>query len=259
MGTHLSAFVKSITSTVLVNLSAVQDDILTAPQADRFFVDKDFSTVNAAAALGVDLQRGTLDSPSLEVKRASPEIVPHENGAAKFTLSAPKIWFPRGEFALVPGEALTAPAANNAAGANKVYTGVWFKKPGALPGIPSGDIITVRATGTTTCVGDAWTSCPITLDKDLPAGQYALIDFVPMSVSGVFARALIPGQSNRPGSIVYQGAAENASRAFDFPTQYKLNGYEMGRFSNQVLPQFQFLCTAADTAQTLILYVVKVA
>ncbi|KKL23630.1 hypothetical protein LCGC14_2423500, partial [marine sediment metagenome] len=95
------------------------------------------------------------------------------------------------------------------------------------------------------------------LDQELQAGQYALVGFLPSSATIIAARSLIPGQVYRPG-VPGQVGLEAAARDFHPDFVEDFGGYEMGRFSNEAIPEIQFLAGAADAVLTVIFMLVKV-
>jgi hypothetical protein len=255
---HTIAYLGSVNSATLVALNVIADDILSSPQANRFQVPADLNAIHGAASLGATLARAQIQAPSLEVKRASLEVIPHEAGTVAFTLGAPRLFVPKREVALSAPETLMFYTNNAAGGADNEYGIVWLRKPGEIEAMPAGDIITCRATSATTLVANAWTTCTMALDKDLPAGQYGLVGFLPVSATGIVARALITGQTYRPGVPVLAGT-EAAARDFDPGNLQDFLWYKMGEFANITIPQFQFLATAGDVAEVVILYLVKIA
>jgi hypothetical protein len=255
---HTVAFYESINTATLNALNVVADDIVSSPQADRFQLPADLDSIHGAAVLAAALARGQVQTPSLEVKRASLEVIPHETGTIAFTLGGARLFIPQREVVLAPPEMLQLYANNAAGGADPTYGAVWLRKSGALEPMPTGDVLSVRATSATTLTANAWTTCTVALDKDLPKGRYALCGFTPISATGIVARALIPGYTYRPGVPVCAGT-EGAARDHFAAALKDFLWYNMGEFDNISIPQFQFLASAADTAQYLVLYLVKVS
>lgn len=257
MATHLIAWTESQDSAALVPVNTVRDDIVTQIGVDRFRVPSDYKNIYAAAALGVDLTRAQIVAPSLEVVRATQEIIPHERGDDTFTLDGPRYFKPMRDIELDPFESLEFQAAEDGAGATRQYGLVWLKQPGNLPPVPEGPIIYARATSTQTLTANLWTTGSMTLEKELQAGQYACVGFLPSSATLIAARLLIPGQVYRPG-VPGQVGAEEAARDFHPDYLEDFAGYEMGRFSNEAIPEVQFLASAADAAEVVIFLLVKV-
>jgi len=257
MGTHLAAFKKSIDSAVLVSLDTIVDDVLTRPAADRFQVPPDYNSIAWAAALGVNVTRAQIVSPTLEVKRMSLDIIPHERGGIIFSLESPRVLVPKVDLVLTPTENFQIFGSEDGAGATVVAALVALKAPGALPAMPSGDIRLVRATAAVTLVVDTWTTLTPVFEKDLEPGTYVLVGFIPQSTNLIAARVMFPGGTYRPG---VPGAAGANAVALDHGADFydKLMWYAMGTFTHVSPPQFQFLSTVADTSEVIILYVIKV-
>jgi hypothetical protein len=157
--------------------------------------------------------------------------------------------------ALQAGETIEVQTSEDGAGATQ-QTVLVCVGPTALPPVPAGDVMVMRATGTTTLGVRTWTTVPITLDSSLPVGNYALVGFLPISAGIIAARVLISTQNNRPGMLGLPGS-ESAAGDFDPLTYARIMNYDMGHFSNRNVPQFQFFSISADTAETVFLYVVK--
>src|SRR5712691_11271020 len=169
MATHLVAFQQSIDTATLAAINNVPDDILTRTSVTRFLIPAAYNRVHWAAALGANLTRAQIITPSLQVRRMNPEVAPRRRGAETFSLSAPEIYKPMRPLILVAGEEIEFDIAEDAAGASQ-NDGLVCLGPEALPAMPDGDIRIVRATGTTTLAARAWTSVTLTLDNSIEAG-----------------------------------------------------------------------------------------
>lgn len=257
MATHLIAWTESQDSSVLVPMNAVRDDVVTLQGLDRFQVPSDYRAIYAAAALGISLTRAQIVAPSLEVKRQTQEVIPHERGDDVFNIEGPRIYIPKRQILLDPGENLEFQVAEDGA-TTRQYGLVWLKQEAALPDMPAGPIIAARATSTQTLVANTWTTCTLTLEKELASGLYQLVGFRPSSATAIAARALITGQNYRPGVPAIVGV-DAVARDFDPGVLDKFNWFAMGEFDSRQIPQIQFLASAADTAESVILYVIKTA
>jgi hypothetical protein len=258
MSTHLVAAYEALASATLARVDLVNDDILTLSGADRFTCPKEYRAIKWAGALGGTLNRATIVAPSLEVKRASADISPIARGGDAFTLVGPSYCkFPR-ELVLDEGENVELQMANDAAGADAVYGLISLSKEGELPTAPAGAIISVYGTNATALTANIWNTRTLTLEKELPSGRYALVGFHAFSATGIGCRALIPGQSYRPGVPMHVGASLAAAKVYS-PSENPDSLYLMGEFSNTEFPQFQFLASAADAAVYVIAQVVKIA
>lgn len=256
---HLIGWFESQDSATLVNVASLADTSITPEGTDGYQVPASTPELWAGAALGLNLTRARFSAPSLERRRSTTDLWPVADAAESFALTHPQVWMPKRAVPLDPGEVLTFQAAEDGAGAQPNYGLAFLKAPGELPPMPAGEIIQARATGTTTLTVDAWTTVDLTLEQELPAGRYAAVGFIPMGVSVIAARLVIPGQGNRPGMPGLIGAGEAISLNADFGPVEKLMYYNMGEFTNTALPQLEYLAAAADTAQTVYFQLVKVA
>jgi len=256
MSLHLAAFLKSIDSAVLTPLDTIVDDVLTRPSVDRFQVPSDFSSIAWAAALGVNVTRAQIVAPSLEVRRMTTDIVPHERGVIVFSQESARVFVPKVDLVLTPTENFMVYGSEDGAGATVVAALVALKAPGPLPAMPGGDIRMIRATAAVNLVANTWTTLTPIFEKDLEPGTYVLVGFIPHSANLIAARAIFMGQAYRPGVPGLSGAI---AAAMDHGEHFydKLAWFAMGTFTHISPPQFQFFSTVADAAETIILYVVK--
>ena len=255
---HLLAYKGAINSATLVPIEAVPDDIMSIPAPDRVQIPADKNSIHWAAALGTKLIRAQLDTPSLDVKRMTADIVPAAQGAIVFDPAILPIFVPKNDIILTPSENLRVIASATDTGATDVYALIQLKAAGLLPAIPQGDIRIIKCSGATTLVGGKWTTVSVTPDLDLEAGNYTLIGFLPLSATGIASRALFNGQVDRPGMPCIAGAYAT-SLAFNPMLRDALQYFSMGVFSHITLPQFQFLAAGADTTQDVLMYCIKTA
>lgn len=121
--------------------------------------------------------------------------------------------------------------------------------------VPRGVPYVIRATGATTVVAGAWTNVQLTFDDLLPAGEYEVIGMEAQGTTVVAARLVMPLQSLlRPGTLGQAALGGRTWRPF-------IDGGmgSFGRFVTTAMPSAEFLCNAADTAQTVFLKCIKVA
>lgn len=154
--------------------------------------------------------------------------------------------------ALDPDESLNALVDSNPTAAADQSV-IVFLADGPIAPV-SGPAHSVRATGAITAVAGQWTSGALTFAQTLPAGEY---DVVGMWVRGdtiVAARLIFVGQANRPGVI--GGDVDN-----DEPSPLFRHGRfgVLGHFDSTTPPQLEVLCNDADTAQEVVLDLVKTA
>lgn len=253
---HLCAFYESIDSASPIEIDNVVDDVLTRASAERFLVPEGFNHVLWAAALGPNVTRAKIETPSLGVRRMSTEVIPRRRGAITFDLSKPEIFVPPSPIPLTPSEELAFHAAEDAAGASAVY-GLVALGPATQPALPAGDLRIIRATGATVLTANKWTTVSMTPELSLEPGRYMLIGFLAISANAIAARALITGQNWRPGMPALAGS-EAAALDFAPMRLEQLNFEQMGEFTHINPPQFQFLSSAADASETVFMYVIKV-
>lgn len=252
---HLCAFYESIDSASLVEIDNIVDDVLTRASNERFLVPEEFNHLLWAAVLGPNVTRAKIESPSLGVRRMSTEIVPRRRGSTTFDLNKLEIFVPPTPIKLIESEEIAVHASEDAAGASPVY-GLVALGPATQTALPAGDLRIIRATSATVLTPNKWTTITVTPELSLEPGTYELIGFLPVSATAIAARAIITGQHWRPGMPALAGseAAVVDHQALNIE---RLHFEPMGEFTHINPPQFQFLASAADTSQTVFLYVIK--
>ena len=253
---HLCAFYEVIDSASLIEINNIVDDVLTRASDKRFLVPAEFNNVLWAAALGPNVTRAQIVTPSLGVRRMSTEIIPRRRGGIIFTLGFPEIFVPPAPLRLTPSEELALHASEDGAGTTAIY-GLIALGPATQPAVPAGDLRIIRATGTTVLTPNKWTTVTVTPELSLEPGTYMLIGFLAISANAIAARALITGQNWRPGMPAL-AASEAAAVDYQALNLERLHFEPMGTFTHINPPQFQFLASAADTSQTVFMYVIKV-
>src|SRR5713101_684597 len=104
MATHLAAWFQSIDTATLAPINNAIDDVLTRTSLTRYLVPPLYNNVQWAIALGTNITRAQIITPSLLVRRMNPEVAPRKRGADAFTLPALEIYIPARPLILVPGE-----------------------------------------------------------------------------------------------------------------------------------------------------------
>jgi hypothetical protein len=118
--------------------------------------------------------------------------------------------------------------------------------------VPPGDTYWLRYTSTSTAGVLAWT--PIVIDFDqLPEGEYIICGMEHISASCLAARLIIPGSPWRPGTLGQQSLTDQNHAVF-----YDDRLGVFGRFNAFAPPTVEVLCSAADTAHTGFLRVLRV-
>lgn len=256
---HLCAFYGAVAADVLSAIPVVKDDVLTQPGTDRFLVPADLNTLAWAAVLGTSVDRGQVVSPSILRKRMNLDVVPLVRGALVFALTGAGIFVPKADIVLDPTENIQLQASQNLGTSENDYGLLCLKSLGTPPAMPTGDIRVVRGTGTATLTANAWSSVTLTLDQDLEAGTYHLVGLVAFAIHAIAARVLFTGQGYRPGVPAISGASIGVALTHNAAFLDKYMWEDLGSFVHENLPAIQFLSSAADTAETVYLYLIKTA
>jgi len=252
---HMAGWFESKDQATLGRITVIQDDVLTQTGTDRFLIPNDLSNIMWGFATGLHLSGARIVTPSLEVAKSDLDILPIGDGADLLTISQPAIWIPPRGIPLDPSETIELQTSEDGSGATTQQGFVVLGDGNDAP-MADGEIRSVRAEGTTNLVADTWTSVTLTLESSLEAGRYQLVHFMPFGTTVVAARILPQGGGYRPGMYGF-GAASPAH--FDFPPDpwYRLGWYNMLEFTHITLPQIQYFATAADSAQTVQMYVIR--
>lgn len=128
----------------------------------------------------------------------------------------------------------------------------WVMRAGLVP-MPAGDVFTLRGTGTTTMVAGAWTQTAVTWQDTLPQGIFAVVGGNFIGTSCLAGRCIFEDQVDRPGGIGSSAADLNNEPMF-----MKGGLGIWGRFNSNRMPNVEFLCNAADTAQEIYLDIIRV-
>lgn len=220
---------------------AFSGSFLTVVQGLNFFA--------GALAFGATVTRAQLLSPSLR-QIFNEELDPVQtvmtnsgwhNIIDKFRAPVP----------LVPNEQLQAQVSSSAAGEQDTIF-AWLADGPILP--ITGIVHGVRVTATATLTANAWSNAALTFDQTLPSGTYQIVGARFRSTGMVAFRFVFPGGFWRPGGLGRQAATINDDVRFRV-------GYlgVWGQFPNLVPPTVDFWSTSADTAETGVLDLIKIA
>jgi len=119
---------------------------------------------------------------------------------------------------------------------------------------PAGRIWTIRATLVGTAVAITWTALTATFTEDLPNGRYAVVGLDCFGATSICMRMIFKGQNERPGCICKTNAEMRAPLMFG---KGRLGMW--GEFDNQSFPNFEVFASAGDTAQTILMDIVKIS
>ncbi len=249
MGFTLVAYAEAQDSAALVNVAAVPDPHVSV-FGDDITVPAAMSQLAAVAAIGLNITRAQVRSPS--ILGVFPFEVSPISVAAEPLSPTPFPEFFRNPISLDPAEALNFQAAEDGAGAIQSNGLIWLTD-GSVNPMP-GEIFTIRGTGTTTVGTFVWANCPIILDENLPAGTYAVVGMRAESTTCLAARLVFVGGTWRPGVIGYDAVSDLEDPIFRFG---QLGNW--GEFRHDQAPTADFLCTAADAAQTIFLDLIRLS
>lgn len=145
---------------------------------------------------------------------------------------------------LDPQEELPAYGQQGSAGAQQAYAAVIFSEASVKR--HTGRFFTVRGTATQTLVPNTWSVVSPIMDTGLPAGRYNLVGMRVKSAGGLFFRAVIVQQFNRPGAFCVQN-----DTSFE-ATNQRHGGWGLwGNFDHLTIPNVEIFSTTADTSETI--------
>lgn len=246
---HLCGFTASQDSAVLLNVAAIPDPSMRI-EGNNVIIPAAVNTLVMAWANGVNLDRAQLQSPSMR-RILNQEISPIAISASN---PAPFPFIDKRATPIVldPDEPLSCQASESGAGATRQNIFACLA-PGALAPI-QGDIRSVRVTNTTTLGAFGWTNGSLTFDQSLPAGQYQLVGGRFNSAGLLAWRAVFVGGMWRPGAPGFTTAA------LVDPLEFRLGNMGVwGVFDHNLPPTIDFFSASADTSQTGVLDLIKIA
>lgn len=209
-----------------------------------------YNSLLGGYVVGANAARGRISAPSLR-KWANYYIAPAD-AAANPSTSPPFQYL--GYENIVPitvGDELDF-EIDNSANSERDFGFVWLGT-GSIDPTP-GTVFTAEFTSSTTLTANAWTLGSLTATTPLEAGLYQIVGMFAHFNGGVAARLVFPGAlaAIRPGVIASSTSAKQMPPAF----RYAELGL-WGIFQGAVLPQVEFLGTAATTSERVYLDLVK--
>jgi hypothetical protein len=190
---------------------------------------------------GTNLTRARIDAPSL--RAFTPPRLPYFRRGTTPGNEPPINDFAHLGLILRGAEEIAVQTSNNLNSGTEVHYAVLCVGPTLSP--PSrGPDFWVRATGNTTLAQNQWTNVPLTLESQLPAGNYRIVRFIARSATGIAARVITPGSIWRHGVICINAEGQQQHRHF-VDGRYG----DFGTFSTVALPSVEFLAAATDSAQ----------
>jgi hypothetical protein len=249
MGLHLVAFDASdAANAALTQLNALVSEAETI--SNNGFIIGDEPLIIGASAYSAHLSRAQFRAPSLQ-SPDYPLITPVMVARPTSAIDAQWTDLRDGPLTVKVGEALLAYEQHSTSTERVYILALLADKVPAPVTVP---FRTIRATGTTTVTADAWSNCLMTIDDQLPFGNYDVIGARYEGATAIAGRLAFPGLASRPGMPGLVDA--NSS---DVGTDYPFRAGNMGvwfSFKSTAQLTLEALCTAADTAQVLYLDIV---
>lgn len=256
MGFHLSAWRASADQATLTAIAALADQALRVSGNDVTVPDG-LEYLIGAYAYGPNITRAQLVSPSMR-QFFNYEIEPVDVSAEPSS-PYPVHLFPDSPIRLIHDESLNAQAAENAAGASLMGVAA-FLATGSLRPV-SGGIRSIRCTGGTTLVAGAWTACALTFGETLPAGRWMVVGARFESGGCELGRLIFKGNANQGSNVLLRPGAVGHDAVSDIDNELFRRGNlgSWGEFEHNTPPDAEFLSNAADTAEVVILDLIKLA
>lgn len=213
------------------------NDIL-LPDWARYIVAHWASSANAA--------RAVLRGPSFKARGVINQELSPISGTS-FSVGRPDGHPYVSPIPVQPGTALQA-LLDNANNAERNTVAVLLADKAPQP-VKANDVVTLRFTGTTTVTANAWSTVPLTPDDTLPDGNIKVIGARYQGTSAQLGRLIFAGQKLEPSFPAMQQPGDG-----DAIRSYRFGGMgELGSFNNRNVPSLRAFCSAADTAQTVLL------
>ena len=265
MAKHLLAYENALTSTSsFTKMTPASDTLVYVDGTNKTVQVPQTNLLVAAYSYGANFLLAQIQTPSLKANR-----VPIEWGEMDTTATQPintvgaippLQYFGDTPIPLQIGEPLEVDYTGGGTAVGTV--GVWLSD--GNPGLKvSGNFLPgVRATSATTLTANAWTTCSLTFDNQLPAGGYAVVGMEAFSATGVLARVALPGSGFRMGVIagpITVSTRDRLFRAGRFANTVPGTYESWGAFVSTAPPQVEFFAGAADTSEIVYLDLVKVA
>lgn len=244
---HLAAFTGSqaVVATPTA-LPAIQDGYF-ALQSLQYVIPKALR-IYGAYAQGANIGRADINTPSLR-QVGLPSIVPVAASASILSLF-PVMTTLRAGPTIPIGDQIVIETTNGGGAAEQQTGGLWMGDGNF--GLPSGDIITVRATASITAGNLAWGAGTFTFDTGLPNGRYAVIGMDVIGANLLFARLVFPDNGPKPGVLARASTAILPSGQF---MDGKMGVF--GEFFQNAPPSIELFGSAAPTTQQIFLQLVR--
>ena len=240
---HVSAYSQSENPSTLTQVNALTPDQVLQVRDNSFIAHK-VNKVGMVVGFAAHLTRLQMQAPSLR-KVAQLEIQPIVNAAPAGGNGWGFVSYENPDMDLLEledGEEFGAFATDSNASAEQITVGVRLHDGPVRP--VKGRIFSMRVTASTTLTANAWSNCTLTLDQNLPKGNFAVVGARFKSAGALLFRMVFLGQAYRPGGI-----AEQSDLALDLPLQRFGRLGQWGTFESVNPPTIDVLSTSADTSE----------
>ena len=260
MGFRTICYEATSTASALTAIAAIADDSMTKIDSTHYKVPSQNQLLGSYAH-GLHLTRYQIKTPSLSGSSRLPVLSDEVDQTSGVALTTPVPFFDLSmcPVPLVAGEGLEADGLTDTT-SGAVLVGVWLGDSSIeyvtgplLPG--------VRATASQTLVGYTWTNCTLTFDNQLPAGAYAVVGMEAFSATGMLARLCFPELGPRPGVIAGTQPSWRGKtfRTGNFRSSAPGRFVSWGSFVSDSPPSVDWLAVTTDSAETVLLDLVKIA
>jgi hypothetical protein len=254
---HLLAWSDTVNNVNDVEISVVEDSIITMPNTKRFTIPIGLNTIDWCYYGSVSASSARLFAPSAEKIRNILRVLP-TNGAVLPNNTIPKISIINSGYEFDETEDISFRVTYPSVASAERVVGIVSLNGGKSENIPNGETRIIRCTGSTTLTSNKWSLVTVTPEIQLDAGNYALINFIPYSANLIACRAIVQGMPYRAGVLGINGSSENVALQFSSEWSSYFADYNYGVFTHKAIPQFEFLANAGDTSQVVYLKVVKI-
>lgn len=250
---HLALFAGAMASDQTnLGIPILSDPGLTPLDTRRYLIPSECECIGAWAAAD-SITRARVATESLRTL-GLPEVFPL-NAVAEPTLPLGIDWRVNDPFRLMANDSLSIEVTTGTQVAAFAWGAAYLSWGKTV--VPNGPRTTVRGTSTQTLVANAFTSGGITLDQNLPVGNYAVIGMKVVCADAWAARLIFPaGVNRRPG--VMTGETRAGWEYMQMERHGRLG--EWGRFHSVNIPQLEILGhTAGSETATVYLDVVQLS
>jgi len=239
---HICAYSALAAQNVETDLTPVTDTIL--PIFNGHFFPQDQPQLLFAAAMATSISRARIQTPTLN--QITNPFIRGVMGGLVPTSPAQIANYGNNPLPLKAREEIISFGTQTGVGSLRttVLLGLLFSQNP----IAVGNQYTIRGTSTTAAVANVWTTLAITFQNQLPQGNYAVTGLQHQSANGQAARIIFLGGYYRPGSMSLAALTDYGHPLFRMGALG-----QWGTFRDNIMPNIEVLCNAADAAHEIYL------